>query len=319
LALDRLEGLFPPERVFIVTGAEYGEQVRQCFPLLPGENVIGEPMGRDTANAIALGAERIAALDEDATMAVFTADHIIRPKEEFAECVQHALEAAENDPEALVTFGIRPNMPHTGLGYVHFGETLYDGVHKVHGFKEKPDRRTARYYVESGQYFWNSGMFVWKVQTIRQQIRQHLPASAESFEKVGEAYRSGADVDAVLKRVYPDLPKISIDFAVMEKAPHVLMVELTCQWLDVGSWPALADVVEADEDGNTVVAPRAALLDSNRNIVFSDDNHLLAIFGMDDCIVVHTADATLVCNKSDSQRLKELVDWVGQHFGSRYL
>jgi len=319
LALERLGGLFPPERVMVVTSAAYAQQVCECCAPLPRENVIGEPVGRDTANAIALAAELIAGKDPQATMAVFTADHIIRPAEEFRRCVARACQAAEEDEQALVTFGIRPTFPHTGLGYIHCGQRSGEGVHHVEGFKEKPDHRTARYYVESGRYFWNSGMFVWKVQTILRTLAEFLPEAAEKFAPVREAIRAGEDLSEVLARVYPELPRISIDFAVMEKAPHVLMVELTCQWLDVGSWPALESVVDLDDEGNAVVADRAAVLDSERNIIFSDDDHLVAVFGIDDCIVVHTSDATLVCRKSDSQRLKELVEWVGQHFGPQYL
>jgi len=316
LAVKRLEGLFPPERVLVITNASYAEQVAATCRSLPRENVVGEPEGRDTANAVALGAELLAARDADATMAVFTADHIIRPVERFRECVERACRAAEDDREALVTFGIRPTWPHTGLGYVHCGQTIDKGVRRVLGFREKPDHRTARYYVESGEYFWNSGMFVWGVQTIRRALRQFLPESAERLAPVAGA---GEDLPELLRKIYPQLPKISIDFAVMEKAQHVLMVELTCQWLDLGSWPALGEVLEPDADGNTIVADRTAILDSDNNVIFSEDDHLVAVVGMDECIVVHTPDVTLVCNKSDSQRLKELVDLIHKDFGTDYV
>jgi mannose-1-phosphate guanylyltransferase len=135
---------------------------------------------------------------------------------------------------------------------------------------------------------------------------------------VGRTAREGKDVCAALAKIYPELPRISIDYAVMEKAPCVLMVELTCQWLDVGSWPALEDVVKTDDDGNAVVARKALVVDSSNNVVFSDSDHILAVMGMEDCIIVHTADATLVCSKSDSQRLKEMVGLIGERFGPEY-
>ncbi len=319
LAMDRLSGLFSPEQILIVTNANYVADVCQSLPTLPKENVIGEPEGRDTANAIALGAELIAARDADATMAVFTADHIIRPVAEFSRCVGLACEAAEADAEALVTFGIRPTWPHTGLGYVHCGERNDDGVRRVLGFKEKPDHRTARQYVESGEYYWNSGMFVWKVQTILKSLAEHLPDSAKQLRPVGQAAGAGEDYEELLTQVYPELAKISIDYAVMEKAEHVLMVELMCEWLDVGSWPALDGILKLDTDGNAVAAARVAVIDSNQNIIYSEDDHLIAVLGMDDCVIVHSPDATLVCKKGDSQRLKGLVDWIGQHFGSQYV
>ncbi|MHC4715494.1 MAG: mannose-1-phosphate guanylyltransferase [Planctomycetota bacterium] len=319
VAVDRLAGLFEPERILIVTSDAYAEQIRAGFPSLPPGNVVGEPEGRDTANAIALAAELIRARDDDATMAVFTADHIIRPVEQFSQCVTHAFEAAEANPEALLTFGIRPTFPHTGLGYIHCGPPSGGGpARRVVGFKEKPDHHTALTYVESGQYFWNSGMFVWRVDTIRKAMQQFLPESAEKLTPVGDAAGAGKDIAGLLAKVYPQLPKISIDYAVMEKATDVLMVELTCQWLDVGSWPALSDVVTVDADSNATVAPRAVVLDGSRNVIYSEDEHLVAVVGMDDCIIVHTADATLVCNKSDSQRLKELLEMVVERFGSEY-
>ncbi len=319
LAIARLEGLFEPEQILVITNAAYAEEVRKCLPSLPAENVIGEPKGRDTANAIALAAELVAARDSDATMAVFTADHIIRPEDEFRQCVDRACLAAEENTGALVTFGIRPTFPHVGLGYIHCGEKKDESTYCVCAFKEKPKHHTARYYVESGEYFWNSGMFVWKVGAIRNALKKFLPESVDALTPVGDAAKEGKDITGLLSEIYPKLCKISIDYAVMEKADDVLMVELTCQWLDVGSWPALAEVVEQDDDGNAIVAPRAVVIDCNQNVIFSDEEHLVAVVGMDDCIIVHTADATLVCNKSDSQRLKELVDLIEQKYGSEYI
>ena len=319
VALERLSGLFSAEQTLVVTGGAYAEEVCDCFAPLPRENVIGEPEGRDTANAIGLAAEIIAAQDEDATMAVFTADHIIRPEEEFRRCVGLACEVAEQNPESLVIFGLVPKFPHTGLGYIHCGQGIREGVRRVLGFKEKPDHHTARFYFESGEYFWNSGMFVWRAETIRQAMTEFLPDAAGPLSAVGDAVREGKDIADLLKRIYPKLPKISIDYAVMEKATSVLMVELPCYWQDVGSWPALTDVVKLDADGNAVVASRAALVDSSHNVVYASGDHLLAVVGMDDCIIVHTPDATLVCNKSDSQRLKELLEMIGTRFGAAYL
>jgi len=307
VSVDRLSDLFDNENIFILTNRQYAEQVAQSLEKLPRDNIVGEPIGRDTANAIALAVQLLAARDEDATMAVFTADQVIRPLDRFIEDVRSALAAAEQYPDALLTFGVRPTWPHTGLGYIQCGETLSDGVHKVLGFKEKPQHAQARQYVESGKYFWNSGMFVWKVSAIRSALEKYLPASMEKLAPVAEAVRQGKDPAPILEEVYPQLEKISIDYAVMEKAETVMMVELRCEWLDVGSWPALENVTDLDEAGNVVVASNTSILDSFRNIIVSEDDHLIAVLGMDDCIIAHSKDATLVCSKSDSQRLKELV------------
>jgi len=217
-----------------------------------------------------------------------------------------------------VTFGIRPTWPHTGLGYIHCARRVRDTVHKVVGFKEKPDHRLARQYVDSGEYYWNSGMFVWTLQAIRKAMTEFLPDSLQKLAPVRQAAAAGRDYRPLLKEIYPTLKAISIDYAVMEQAEQVLMVELRCEWLDVGHWPALADVCEADGDGNVAIAPRCVLMDSARNIVVSEDDHLLAVVGMDDCIIVRAPDATLVCNKSHSQRLKELLTELEKRYGTTF-
>lgn len=315
LSVERLERNFKNENILIVTNAEYADVLAEAVPQIPRQNVIGEPIGRDTANAVALGASLIARRDPEGTMAVFTADHIMRPQEAFQASVTKALDAAESHPDSLVTFGVRPTWPHTGLGYIRRGERIADGVFRVRGFSEKPDHSIARRYVESGMYYWNSGMFVWKVGTILDQLRQHLPDSATKLDEAVKA----EDTEAKLQEVYPTLDKISIDFAVMEKAEKVIVVELACEWLDVGNWPSLAEVSEIDEDGNAVVAEMTALLDSERNVIFSEDDHLIALLGMDDCIVVHSKDATLVCHRNESQRLKELVALIKDKYGQTHL
>ena len=319
IAVDRLAPVFGADNVLVITNAEYADQVADSVPSLKPENVIGEPEGRDTANAIALAAELLAARDPHATMAVFTADHVIRPQDRFAAAVERAIEAAESNPDALVTFGIRPTWPHTGLGYIHCPQPEGD-ARPVKAFREKPDHQTARQYVDSGEYFWNSGMFVWSLDAIRTSLREFLLDSMTKLGPIREAAEAGQDFIALLAEVYPTLERISIDYAVMEKAPTVLMVEMDAEWVDVGSWPALDRVSEQDETGNVVLAEKSLLLDSGRNVIVCEDaSHLMAVVGMDDCIVVHTPDATLVCNKSDSQRIKELVALVEEKFGPEHL
>jgi mannose-1-phosphate guanylyltransferase len=318
LAVERLQGLFDFRDIWVITNAEYADMVAGTLKMLPRENIIGEPVGRDTANAIALAAETLALRDPNATMAVFTADHVIRPAESFARTVRGAMQAVEANPEALLTFGVRPSWPHTGLGYIHCGRRIEGDLFQVSAFKEKPDHHSARRYVESGEYFWNSGMFVWKLASIRSALAEFLPESKTKLEQVARAAAGGGNLTELLKDVYPGLARISIDFAVMEKAHQVLMVELKCEWLDVGSWPALESVSELDESGNIIIAKNSILLDCLRNIVVCEDGHLLALVGVDDCIVVHSPDATLVCGKSDAQRLKELVGLIEKRFGTKF-
>ena len=318
LAAERLAELFEPADTLIVTNASYADQVAAELPNVPPENIIGEPEGRDTANAIALATVLLAARDESATMGVFTADHVIRPPEPFLEAVRAACRAAEEYPEALLTFGVRPSWPHPGLGYIHYGQGAGEGLYEVLAFREKPDHATARRYVESGRYFWNSGMFVWKVSAIRDALERFLPDSMRRLAPVGAAAAAGDEFADLLRDIYPHLQRISIDYAVMEKADKVLMVELACEWMDVGSYPALEKVCNLDDAGNLLEARRVLILDSFRNIVVSDEDHLLAVLGMDDCIIAHSADATLVCSKKDDQRVKELVALLQKHFGDQY-
>ncbi|MGC9454396.1 MAG: mannose-1-phosphate guanylyltransferase [Phycisphaerae bacterium] len=319
MAVERLQGLFDERNILIITNESYADIVADALDGIPRQQIIGEPEGRDTANAIALAAAVIAGKDPDATMAVFTADHVIRPADKLGEAVRKAFDTVKEHPDALLTFGVRPTWPHTGLGYIHCGEKLDDGVKNVSEFKEKPDHHTARRYVESGQHYWNSGMFVWKVATIQQMLQQFLPDTAEKLAPVTSAVADGQEYTPVLREVYPTLEKISIDFAVMEKAPRVLMVELNCEWLDVGSWPALENVCSLDGSGNVLVAENEQIMDSFRNVVVTEDDHLLAVLGVDDCVIVHSPDATLVCNKQDAYRLKELVNALERKFGKKYL
>lgn len=319
VAVERLEGLFAPEQIFIVTNVEYADQVAEVLPEIPRENIIGEPEGRDTLNAIALAAELLAGRDENGTMAVFTADHIIRPREYFTRAVQLAMDTAEGNPQALLTFGVHPTWPHTGLGYIECGQKISEDVYQVASFKEKPDHTTARQYVEGGGYYWNSGMFVWTLGAIREAIRTHAADSARKLAPIHDASARGEEITDLLAEIYPTLEKNSIDFAVMEKAKTVIMVTLNCEWIDLGSWPSLEDVVDLDQQGNAIVAENHVVMDSFRNVIVSSGDHLLAVLGIDDCIIVHSPDATLVCKKTDNQRLKELVAAVEKNYGGKYL
>jgi len=318
VAVSRLSGIFENENIYVITNAEYIDDIAAALPRLPAVNIIGEPEGRDTANAVALGAAILAGKDPEGTMAVFTADHVIRPVPQFAVSVEAACQAAEADREALVTFGIKPTSPHTGLGYIHCSKASEDQIFDVVGFVEKPDHPTARRYVEDGNYYWNSGMFVWTIPAIQSALAEFLPDSKDKLTAITRAVAEGTSFTAAMREIYPQLEKISIDYAVMEKARKVRMVPLSCQWLDIGSWPAIANVAEPDDLGNAVIASTTVLLDSCHNVIVSEDDHLLAVIGMDDCVIVHSPDATLICKKSDSQRLKEMLSMIEKKSPGKY-
>lgn len=315
---ERLAALLPPSSIYVITGTAHAAMVVKELPELPPENVFGEPVGRDTANAVGLAAAILSQRDPDGEMGIFTADHIINPIDSFREAVNRAYKAAVEQPDALVTFGIRPTSPHVGYGYVRRGESIGQDVYVVEKFTEKPNITAAMRYVSKGMYYWNSGMFTWRIKTILDQIAKHLPNSYPGLMECGQAWDTD-NRDETVRRIYPELMKISIDFAVMERADHVLVVEMNCQWIDVGSWTALEQVVGGDGDGNVLVARNTINLASRGNVIVSDDDHLIATIGVDDLVIVHANDATLICTKRDAQGIKELTEKVRERFDDKYL
>jgi mannose-1-phosphate guanylyltransferase len=321
-AFARLRAVLPVEQIWVCTAERYGEQVRAALPELGEDRLVLEPVARDTANAVGLAAALVADVDPDAELAVVSADHVIRPVDRFAAVLETAYEALAARPRSLVTLGITPTSPATGFGYVQRGEaTEVDGVAEAASFREKPDRATAEEYLASGQYLWNSGMFVWRARTVLDALAEHLPESADGLARIVAA-PAGPARERVLAEVFPTLPKISVDYAVLEPAAaepgRVLVADLDVDWLDVGSWPALAHTLETDEAGNAVRGP-AVVVDGAGNIVFSDDpDHLVALVGVRDSVVVHTADVTMVCAVSDAERVKQLLAAVGERYGPRF-
>lgn len=328
LSYERLRGLLPPDRIYVCTNAAYIEQIKAALPELPADNLLGEPAGRDTANAVGFAAAVIRQRDKDAVTAFVTADHVIEPVEKFQAALRAAFDVVAQKPESLVTFGIVPTFGHTGLGYVQRGEALPLATnppsYRVQAFKEKPDKQTADRYVESGRYYWNSGMFVWRADTVLAELQAFLPDCYAGYQRIAEAWNT-PDRDKVLQEIYPMLQKISIDYAVMEPAgqgrgkARVVVVEMPVMWLDVGSFPALAETLEVDDHNNAFSAARVELFDSDDNVVISDDpNHLICTIGLSDVVVVHTKDATLICPKGEAQKIKDLVSRLKDRFGNEY-
>ena len=320
-AFGRLRAVLPADRIWVCTAARYGEQVAAALPDLRPDRLVLEPVARDTANAVGLAAALVADVDPEAELAVVSADHVIRPVERFAAVLETAYRALAARPDSLVTLGISPTGPATGFGYVQRGApTEVPGVSEVAGFREKPDRATAEGYLASGEYLWNSGMFVWRARTVLDALARHLPETSAGLGRIVAA-GPGPARDAVLAEVFPTLPRISIDYAVLEPAAEepgrVLVADLDVRWLDVGSWPALAATL-ATEAGNAVRG-LAVLVDGSGNIVFSDDpDHLVALVGLRDHVVVHTADVTMVCPVADAERVKQLLAAVEEVHGNRF-
>jgi mannose-1-phosphate guanylyltransferase len=319
--VERLGTVVPPERVLVITNSEQRDAVIEVCPMLPAGNVIAEPVGRDTAAAVGLATVLVADRDPDACFAMLPADHVIHDEKGFQQILDTAFAAAEKE-DALVTVGIQPVYPATGYGYIHRGGVGHeiDGrpVYEVKAFKEKPDLATATRYVESGEYYWNGGMFFWRVPVISAEFEQHTPGLWTALGEIRDGLKRGAGLDGLLAEHYPNLEKISVDFAIMEKAECVRVVESAFDWDDVGEWPAVERHYAKDAAGN-VSKGQVVIQDGSGNIVVNDGKHTTAVIGADDLIVVQTADATLVCPKSKAQDIKQLVKALGEDDKFRHL
>ena len=320
----RLVEIFDEDKILVLTNASYVDIVKENLPQLPKENIIAEPAVRDTASAIGLAATVLSKRDPDATMAVLSADHIIEPTENLQAALKDGLNCINKNPQCLMVFGIEPTTPSTQLGYIKcidpvIAESCINKVYMVEAFKEKPDLKTAEEYLEAGDFFWNSGIFVWKAEIILDYLRKFLPESTEPLTKISDAWEK-ENQQQVLNEWFTKLPKISIDFAVMEKASNVHAIKLDCKWLDMGSFNALAEIITSDEHDNVVTAELYELIDCKNTIVVTEEhNHLIAAIGIKDMVVAHSRDATLICPADQTHRLKELLGNIENKTGEQFL
>ena len=298
--------MFDPRRIFVVTAREHADVVRRDLDIVSPENIIDEPVGRDTAAAIGLAATFLHWRDPEAVFVVLPADHFIDDPIRFQKALARAREAARSG--ALVTFGIKPRYAATCYGYLQRGERAGD-IHRVRRFCEKPKLEVAREFVQSGEYYWNGGIFVWQAGAILAEIRRHLPELAASLAEIEKALGTSR-LPSVLSQEYAKLKRVSIDYGVMEKAGQVLMVEADFEWDDVGSWSAAADRRAKDEAGNAVDGKVLAVETRDSLVLSSDPDHLVGVLGLEGFVVVHTPDATLVCPKGRAEELKKLVEQI---------
>ncbi len=311
--LERLQGLCAPEHVWVVTNRKQAKALTKLLPNLPKERLILEPEARDTGPCIALATATIAATDPDATVVVLPADHLLEPTAAFQSMVRAGADLAA-DGETLVTFGIAPSYPATGFGYVECGAPLAHAALPAFvatRFREKPDLATAEQFVAAKTFLWNSGIFVWRIAAIRRAMAIADPQLAASTTALLAALQKHEK--AATTRAFLQAPQRSIDYAVMEKADRVVVVQAPIRWNDVGSFPALAAVAPADAAGNvSVLAGGAAqlALASTGNVVYADGDRTVALFGVDGLVVVAVDDAVLVCTKDRAQDLKALVEHV---------
>ena len=312
LAVERLDGVVPAAQRYICTSESHRSAIREQLPALSDDQILGEPEPRDTVNAIGFTAAVLHKLDPDAVFAVLTADHIIEPQDEFRRKIALGFDLVEQDPSRFVTFSIMPTHPSTAYGYVERGEEIsgFQAAYVAKRFVEKPDPKTAQDYIDAGTFGWNSGMFVFSARQLLEALEWFKPASHQGVMKIAEAWGAPNQI-SVLEEVYPRLPKISVDYAVMERAAqderlNVCTVAMGVWWMDVGSWPSYGETLTEDAQGNRTNA-KTAHLDSRHILAVSDDpTHTIATIGCSDLIVVRTADATLVCPHDCAERVKEL-------------
>jgi mannose-1-phosphate guanylyltransferase len=321
-ACDRLEAQVAPEHTWVITAEQHRAEAERQLPHLPAGHVVGEPVGRDTAPCIALAAALIERRDTDAVMLVTPADHVIEPVAEFQRAVRVAVQVAVEPPEPLVTFGIPPTYPATGYGYIHRDVELARrsgiAVYLVQSFREKPVADLAEQFVASGEYFWNAGIFVWKATALMAELHSQKPEMAKAVERIADAWDTPRR-DEVMKAVYPTLEKISIDYAVMEHAKEVAVLQAPYRWDDVGSWLALERMHPQDADGNTVLATHAGITTSHCVIVGDDPKRLITTIGVSNLLIVQDGDATLVADRREEGTVKQLVERLKQQGLDRYL
>ncbi|HXF84943.1 MAG TPA: mannose-1-phosphate guanylyltransferase [Anaerolineales bacterium] len=318
----RLEKLFPPERILVVTVAEQAREMQKQAPSIPTENYLIEPAPRGTASVVGLAAAVLKKRDPQAIMAVQTSDHYIRNNDVFQYLMKTAFEVAEKG--YLVTLGITPTFPSTGYGYIQQGEAL-DGeyrypVYKVKRFKEKPDEATAQQFLRSGDHSWNSGMFVWRVDVILAEIERQMPELFDAVMKISAAWDTPQQ-NKVMEQVWYDLKTETIDYGIMEKAERVAVLPAGgLGWSDVGSWQSLFEVLLPDMNGNVTTHANHLSLDTHNTLIYSTNNQRLVVtIGLDDMVIVDADDVLMICKTDQAQKVREIVEHLKKHHQEKYL
>lgn len=303
--LDRCAGLTPPAGHWVVTNQLHADETRRQLPDVPPEQILLEPCGRNTAPCIGLAAIQLLAVDHDPLMLVVPADHVISTDAQFQQAVEAAAEIVREEPQALVLFGIKPTEPATGFGYIQRGRPMRQGSYRVQAFKEKPDRATAENYLSDGGYYWNCGIFVWRARAILDALHAHVPELSNRLKSLQKSVGK-PEWSQVLAEEFPQMTSISIDYAVLERSQDVCVLEAPFAWDDVGSWQALARWRSPDAAGNAVDGPFAGV-EVRNSIIRTTADHLIAAYGVDQLIIVHTPTATLVADRRDENALRKLI------------
>ena len=319
MAYKRLEGVFHDSKIFIVTNTIYKNEVRRQLPKIPDENIIGEPIGRNTAPCIGLACLFINQFEPKANVLVVAADHLIDDEVEFRRIIKSGL-GFVGDNGGIVTLGIHPTKPETGYGYVQYdadkvieveleknGESTFEKIYKVKTFAEKPNLEVAKAFLESGDFLWNSGMFIFRTDTMMEEMKKYMPDLYETLNKLRENLLS-KDFSKVLEEEYSKTKSISIDYGVMEKAKDVYIIRSHFGWNDVGAWDEVYNIKEKDNDGN-VKQGRTVTINTKGCLIINDQK-MVATIGVEDLLIINTDNGLLICKRGEAQSVKEVVDYL---------
>jgi len=315
---ERYAAFLPAENIFVVTVEEYIDIVKEQLPQLDPSNILAEPARKNTAPCIAYMAFKLIQKNPEASLIVAPSDHLVLDNEEFKNVTFKALEFAQH-MKAFVTLGIKPTYPNTGYGYIqHETLAVADDIYKVKTFTEKPDIEIARTFIASGDFLWNAGIFIWKVESIIRAFEQYQPEMYEVFAAEQQLFNTTEEQNA-LERIYPLCTNISIDYAIMEKANNVYVIPSSFGWSDLGTWNSAYDNLEKDYLGNAVAGDNVMIIDATKCMVSAPHEKLLLLQGLDDFIVVDSEDVLLICKKDNEQQIKEYVAEVKRNKGDKYL
>lgn len=314
---DRFIKIVPKENIFIVTNESYLQITKEQLPELKDDQLLLEPMRRNTAPAIAFATYRIKAVNSDANIVVAPSDHLILKEDDFINDIRKGLSFVSQKP-VLLTLGIKPTRPETGYGYIQVSDIQESGIHKVKAFTEKPDFEIAKKFVSSGEFVWNSGIFIWNVNTIISAICNYLPDISMRFEN-GKSVFNTPDEKSFIDECFPFCPNVSIDYGVMEKADNVYVNISNFGWSDLGTWGALHEMSEKDEYNNSSVKCKTLFVESYDNIIATNDEKLVVVQGLEDYIVAESDKVLLICKKSEEQRIKHFVTDVKFRYGDEYV
>ena len=318
--VQRLAGFVQDDHILVVTNHRLVEAIREQMPQIPAHSILGEPCKRDTAPCIGLAAALVLREDPDATMVVMPSDHVIEQVPEFQSAITEAVKFVDDNPKRLVTFGIRPTYPAESFGYIERSSQIPSDravAYRVKQFREKPNTEVARQYLASGDFYWNSGIFVWRAKTILDQLQEREPNMFEHLSAIAETVGK-PQFQKTFEQEFSAIVGKSIDYAIMEHAQEIVTVEASFDWDDVGSWQALPRLQGQDEDGNTVSANHLGI-DTEGSIIQGEKDHLIVTLGLKNCLIVQTPDATLVADKSKEEAVRDVVKMLQERKLDQYL